>query len=77
MTDVYDDSTGNYTQTVSVNGNAVSELSTSDGHAQGWGSAVECAADDCGTVPAHSEFHDRELHDIEADILLFSSLDRY
>lgn len=52
-TDLYSASTGNYTQTVSVNGNVVSTLSTSDGYAQGWGSAVECAASNCGTVPAH------------------------
>lgn len=49
----YDDSTGNYTQTVYKAGTVVSTLSTSDGKAEGWGSAVECAAEDCGTVPAH------------------------
>ncbi|KAF3771302.1 hypothetical protein M406DRAFT_245797 [Cryphonectria parasitica EP155] len=49
----YDSSTGNYTQTVSLNGAVVSTLSTSDGYAEGWGSAVECAATNCGTVPAH------------------------
>lgn len=54
-TDKFDDSTGNYTQTVLVNGETVSTLSTSDGRAQGWGSAVECAGDNCGTVPAHSK----------------------
>lgn len=48
--------TGNYTQTVSLNGVVVSTLSTSDGEAQGWGSAVECASNNCGTVPAHSRF---------------------
>ncbi|KAK7702210.1 hypothetical protein SLS64_009788 [Diaporthe eres] len=52
--DEYDDTSGNYTQTVLVGGNVVSTLSTSDGKAQGWGSAVECAAEDCGTVPAHT-----------------------
>jgi hypothetical protein len=52
--DEYDDNSGNYTQTVLVNGDVVSTLSTSDGKAQGWGSAVECAAEDCGTVPAHT-----------------------
>jgi hypothetical protein len=66
-TDKYDDTTGNYTQTVLVNGNTVSTLSTSDGHAQGWGSAVECAETNCGTVPAHcmSKFHtiSHLLHD--------------
>lgn len=51
--DKFDDASGNYTQTVQVNGKTVSTLSTSDGHAQGWGSAVECAKDNCGTVGAH------------------------
>ncbi|OJJ29943.1 hypothetical protein ASPWEDRAFT_165722 [Aspergillus wentii DTO 134E9] len=50
----FDGSTGNYTQTVLVNGKTVSTLSTSDGKAQGWGSSVECAEDNCGTVGAHS-----------------------
>lgn len=49
----YDESTGNYTQTVYKAGTVVSTLSTSDGQAEGWGSAVECAAEDCGTVPSH------------------------
>ncbi|KAF2088792.1 hypothetical protein K490DRAFT_64006 [Saccharata proteae CBS 121410] len=50
----FDDASGNYTQTVVANDETVSTLSTSDGEAQGWDSAVECAAEDCGTVPAHS-----------------------
>ncbi|KAL2867424.1 uncharacterized protein BJX67DRAFT_372036 [Aspergillus lucknowensis] len=50
----FDDTTGNYTQTVSVNGEVVSTLSTSSGHAQGWGSAVECAEENCGTMGAHT-----------------------
>ncbi|KAB8230414.1 hypothetical protein ETB97_000610 [Aspergillus alliaceus] len=50
----FDDTTGNYTQTVSVNGKPISTLSTSDGKAQGWGSSVECAETNCGTVGAHS-----------------------
>jgi len=49
----YVTSTGNYTQTVYLNGVVVSTLSTSDGLAEGWGSAVECASNNCGTVPAH------------------------
>ncbi|KAL9094678.1 MAG: hypothetical protein Q9165_002948 [Trypethelium subeluteriae] len=61
---VYNDSTGNYTQYVLVNGNQVSTLSTSDGHAQGWGSAVECAADNCGTVPAHSWINTKIILDV-------------
>lgn len=51
--DKFDDATGNYTQYVSINNKQIATLSTSDGHAEGWGSAVECAADDCGTMPAH------------------------
>ncbi|KAF3764243.1 hypothetical protein M406DRAFT_29438, partial [Cryphonectria parasitica EP155] len=51
---LYDDATGNYTQDVIVGGTVISTLSTSDGKAEGWGSAVECAAEDCGTVPAHT-----------------------
>ncbi|KAF2131804.1 hypothetical protein P153DRAFT_395105 [Dothidotthia symphoricarpi CBS 119687] len=49
----FDDKSGNYTQYVLVNNKQVATLSTSDGHAMGWGSAVECAADDCGTMLAH------------------------
>jgi hypothetical protein len=60
-TDKFDDSTGNYTQTVLVNGETVSTLSTSDGRAQGWGSAVECAEDNCGTMPAHSKNRNANL----------------
>ncbi|KXH61969.1 hypothetical protein CSAL01_00975 [Colletotrichum salicis] len=50
----FDDASQNYTQTVSINDKVVATLSTKDGEAQGWGSAVECAAEDCGTVGAHS-----------------------
>ena len=53
MTDKFDDASGNYTQTVSINGEAVATLSTNSGHAEGWGSAVECAEENCGTVGAH------------------------
>ncbi|KNG51762.1 hypothetical protein DDE82_008453 [Stemphylium lycopersici] len=49
----FDDASGNYTQIVSINGRQVSTLSTDDGHAQGWGSSVECAEENCGTVGAH------------------------
>ncbi|KAI0484041.1 hypothetical protein GGR56DRAFT_668639 [Xylariaceae sp. FL0804] len=51
---VYNDSTGEYDQTVSINGQVVSTLSTSSGEAQGWGTAVECQDDACtSTVAAH------------------------
>ncbi|RAL03278.1 uncharacterized protein BO80DRAFT_402271 [Aspergillus ibericus CBS 121593] len=50
----YNDSTGKYDQTVSINGKVVSTLSTSSGEAQGWGTAVECQDDAChSTVAAH------------------------
>ncbi|KAI1265382.1 hypothetical protein F5Y18DRAFT_426983 [Xylariaceae sp. FL1019] len=60
----YDDSTGNYTQAVSINGVQVATLSTSDGYAQGYGTAVECAAEDCGTVPAHSWINTEIIMDV-------------
>ncbi|KAI0102123.1 hypothetical protein GGR51DRAFT_562795 [Nemania sp. FL0031] len=51
---VYNDSTGKYDQTVAINGNVVSSLSTSSGYAEGWGTAVECQVDACtGTVASH------------------------
>ncbi|KAI9931989.1 hypothetical protein ASPWEDRAFT_171883 [Aspergillus wentii DTO 134E9] len=50
----YNDSTSKYDQTVSINGEVVSTLSTSSGHAQGWGTAVECQDDACkSTAAAH------------------------
>ncbi|GAT22943.1 similar to An03g01670 [Aspergillus luchuensis] len=50
----YNDSTGKYDQTVSINGEVVSTLSTSSGQAQGWGTAVECQDDACqSTAGAH------------------------
>ncbi|KAH6621715.1 hypothetical protein C7974DRAFT_434905 [Boeremia exigua] len=49
----FDDATGNYTQIVSINGKQSGVLSTKDGQAMGWGSAVECAENNCGTMPAH------------------------
>jgi hypothetical protein len=52
--DKYNDSTKQYDQTTQINGVTVSTLSTTDGYAQGWGSAVECAAEDCGSMGAHS-----------------------
>ncbi|KAJ5890431.1 uncharacterized protein N7473_006659 [Penicillium subrubescens] len=50
----YNDSTGKYDQSVAINGSIVSTLSTDDGHAQGWGTAVECQDDACkSSVAAH------------------------
>lgn len=63
--DEFDDGTGNYTQTVLVNSRIVSTLSTNDGQAQGWGSAVECAETNCGTVPAHCKLN-RDFNDQNA-----------
>ncbi|KAJ9621851.1 hypothetical protein H2203_006731 [Taxawa tesnikishii (nom. ined.)] len=50
----YDATTGNTTQTVSVGGKAVSELSTKSGRAIGWGTAVECQDQCSGIVNAHT-----------------------
>ncbi|GME23171.1 uncharacterized protein LTHEOB_7524 [Neofusicoccum parvum] len=50
----YDAASGNYTQTVSIEGTVVSTLSTSSGKAQGWGTAVECQDDCSGIVNAHT-----------------------
>ncbi|KAI3325877.1 hypothetical protein HD806DRAFT_426207 [Xylariaceae sp. AK1471] len=51
---VYNDSTKKYDQSVAINGNVLSTLSTSSGQAQGWGTAVECQEDACtGTVASH------------------------
>ncbi|ETS81473.1 hypothetical protein PFICI_06475 [Pestalotiopsis fici W106-1] len=60
----YDDSTANYTQTVTKNGAVVSTLSTSDGHALGWGSAIECAENNCGTMPAHTWINTQIIMDV-------------
>ncbi|KAL9111032.1 MAG: hypothetical protein Q9227_004465 [Pyrenula ochraceoflavens] len=52
--DKYNTSTGKVDQTVSVNGNVVSTLSTSSGQGGlGWGTAMECQQANCGTVPTH------------------------
>ncbi|KAF9890098.1 hypothetical protein FE257_006259 [Aspergillus nanangensis] len=50
----YNDETSEYDQTVSINGEVVSSLSTNSGQAQGWGTAVECQVDACqGNAAAH------------------------
>lgn len=53
--DKYDEASGNYTQTVSIEGQVVSTLSTASGKAQGWGTAVECQDECSGIVNAHSK----------------------
>ncbi|KAK0653893.1 hypothetical protein DIS24_g5571 [Lasiodiplodia hormozganensis] len=50
----YDEASGNYTQTVSIEGQVVSTLSTASGKAQGWGTAVECQDECSGIVNAHT-----------------------
>ncbi|KAH6700654.1 hypothetical protein DL95DRAFT_429847 [Leptodontidium sp. 2 PMI_412] len=50
----YNTATAKTDQTVSVNGNVVSTLSTSSGKGGlGWGTAMECQQATCGTVPTH------------------------
>ncbi|KAK0433229.1 hypothetical protein EV421DRAFT_1718755 [Armillaria borealis] len=51
----YDESTESYTQKVTVNGKVISTITTSDGKAIGWGTAVECQDDACnGTSTTHT-----------------------
>ncbi|KAG8672899.1 hypothetical protein FPOAC2_06316 [Fusarium poae] len=50
----YNDATQRYDQSVAIDGTVVSTLSTTSGHAEGWGTAVECQDAACvGTVDAH------------------------
>ncbi|OJJ52856.1 hypothetical protein ASPSYDRAFT_561669 [Aspergillus sydowii CBS 593.65] len=54
MSYVYNEGTDEYDQSVAINGEVVSTLSTSSGKAEGWGTAVECQDDACKiTVAAH------------------------
>ncbi|PWY69060.1 hypothetical protein BO70DRAFT_400120 [Aspergillus heteromorphus CBS 117.55] len=57
----YNDSTSKYDQTVSINGEVVSTLSTSSGQAQGWGTAVECQDDACQSTTAAHEYLDTTI----------------
>ncbi|KAI1505702.1 hypothetical protein F5X99DRAFT_367394 [Biscogniauxia marginata] len=67
MSYVYNDATGEYDQSLTMNGKVVSTLSTSSGHAEGWGTAVECQEDACsGTVAAH-QYTDTTILLNEAD----------
>ncbi|PBK59181.1 hypothetical protein ARMSODRAFT_923109, partial [Armillaria solidipes] len=51
----YNESTESYTQKVTVNGEVISTITTSDGKAIGWGTAVECQDDACnGTSTTHT-----------------------
>lgn len=51
----YNESTESYTQKVTVNGEVISTITTSDGKATGWGTAVECQDDACnGTSTTHT-----------------------
>ncbi|KAH8780911.1 hypothetical protein F5883DRAFT_405772 [Diaporthe sp. PMI_573] len=61
MSYVYNDSTGKYDQIVSVNGKQVSNLSTSSGQAQGWGTAVECQAHACDSAVAAHKYTDTTI----------------
>ncbi|CAI7634607.1 hypothetical protein N7533_004704 [Penicillium manginii] len=60
----FDDASGNYTQIAQINNKTVSTISTSSGHAQGWGSSVECAEENCGTVGAHSWINTKIILDV-------------
>ncbi|KAI7367710.1 hypothetical protein KC354_g3214 [Hortaea werneckii] len=58
------DDTSKYDQTVSLNGEVVSRLSTSSGKAQGWGTAVECQQSACGKVPSHQYVNTKFIMDV-------------
>ncbi|KAF7198217.1 hypothetical protein HII31_00573 [Pseudocercospora fuligena] len=60
----YNDDTAKYDQTISLNGTAVSTISTDSGKAQGWGTAVECQQAACGTVPAHKYINTTLIMDV-------------
>ncbi|KAJ5884898.1 hypothetical protein N7495_009408 [Penicillium taxi] len=53
----YNESTGNYTQTVLLNGRRVSGLTTRNGKAKSWASAVECNGSNCGTLRSHAWYN--------------------
>ncbi|KAJ5420221.1 hypothetical protein N7465_002740 [Penicillium sp. CMV-2018d] len=57
----YNDDTSKFDQTVSINGEVVSTLSTSSGQAQGWGTAVECQDDACKSTTAAHEYLDTTI----------------
>ncbi|KAG0157798.1 hypothetical protein PDIDSM_2453 [Penicillium digitatum] len=57
----YNDETGNFDQTVYINGEVVSTLSTNSGQAQGWGTAVECQDDACDSTTAAHEYLDTTI----------------
>ena len=53
--DKYDESSGNTTQTVSIDGTTVSTLSTKSGKAIGWGTAEEAQDNYTGAIAQHSK----------------------
>ncbi|KAK4547454.1 hypothetical protein LTR36_001110 [Oleoguttula mirabilis] len=60
----YNDTSSQYDQTVSLNGTVVSKISTSSGHAQGWGTAIECQETECGFVPGHKYINTKLTMDV-------------
>lgn len=71
----YNDDTEMYDQTVTVNGQVISTLSTSSGKAQNWQTAVECQDDACSsTVPAHSKLNDSFLIDSKLVLILLNRI---
>ncbi|KAI3401817.1 hypothetical protein diail_8195 [Diaporthe ilicicola] len=70
----YNDGTGEYDQTVFINGEQVSSLSTSSGQAQGWGTAVECQAQGCKSSVAAHEYTDTTITLNSADTTFAGTL---
>ncbi|KAF2766394.1 hypothetical protein EJ03DRAFT_178715 [Teratosphaeria nubilosa] len=50
---VYNQGSSSYEQYISINGTAVSSISTPLNHGQKWGTAIECQTPPCGTIDAH------------------------
>ncbi|KAE8349829.1 hypothetical protein BDV28DRAFT_52949 [Aspergillus coremiiformis] len=70
----FNDSTGKYDQTVTVNGKVVSSLSTSSGQAQGWGTAVEAQDQASKSVVAAHQYLDTTIILNSADLTFRDTL---
>ncbi|KAE8406973.1 hypothetical protein BDV37DRAFT_280246 [Aspergillus pseudonomiae] len=70
----YNDSTGKYDQTVSINGEVISSLSTSSGQAQGWGTAVEAQDNASKSIVAAHQYLDTTIILDSADLTFRDTL---
>ncbi|KAL4781978.1 hypothetical protein BJX76DRAFT_306776 [Aspergillus varians] len=75
ITYAYNDDTAQYDQNVYINGELVSTLSTTSGHAEGWGTAVECQDDACDITVAKHQYLDTTVVLNSADKSFGDTLD--